>query len=214
MFGLAAGSHSMSQEEIINICKQSHPQLTALLLILLQPEDAASILSHLPLSLVFELSLRILQTETADPLAISTIHDSFKNIVTLQSDRIYINRNDVLIDILLHMNYLLRRDVILYLREIENIAISYTGILIVEDIVILNDTFVCDIVRSTSLTDILSILRIIPEEVKAKILSCYPDETIQQIKSDLEWGGSIRVEIIARASQKLVTRINTLLALQ
>lgn len=198
----------MINQNMLSLFENEHPQIAALLLIMLPSHIAGMILSQLPVSIALELAERMITTENIDTGALEKVASKLHHEFNIAVERLSINKNDVVIEILLHTEYMRRREIILDLRETKGIALSYPSVLIIEDITKLDCSLLCSVLSKIHIGEVLTILRIAPEEIKDKILSCYPEETAREIKSDLDWAGAVSIDTIAQTCQKVVTIIN------
>jgi len=201
----------MLDQNILTVFEKEHPQFGALLLIMLPVHSAGMILSQVPISMAFELVLRIINTQNIDTDILEKITRKLYPEFDIAIERLSIDKYDVILEILLHTDYIRRREIILELRETQGIFLSYPGVLIIEDISKINPSLLCHILSKIKLDEITTILRITPENIKELIFSCYSKEEVLEIESNLEWAGAVPLDTIAHTCQKIVTLINNVI---
>jgi flagellar motor switch protein FliG len=198
----------MLDQNILTVFEKEHPQIGALLLIMLPVHIAGMILSQVPISMAFELVTRVIKTQNIDIDTLEKITRKLYPQFDIAIERLSIDKYNVILEILLHTDYIRRREIILELRETQSIFLSYPGVLIIEDLPKINPSLLCHIFSKITIDEILTILRITPENIKELIFSCYSEEDVLGIKSNLEWAGAVPLDTIAHTCQKIVTLIN------
>lgn|GEM_PF-3410610 len=61
---------------------------------------------------------------------------------------------------------------------------------------------------SVEQNDLTLALRVADDEIRGKIFRCIEKETVAEIRSDLDWAGSVKMDDVPVASEKIILLVN------
>ena len=194
--------------------QNENPQLIALILAYLKPEQSAKVLNCLAPNVQYKVALKIAQMETANPEIISEVEkiveSRFSNIVA--SDFSKAGGTKTLADILNSTDRSTEKNVI-DTMEIEkpDLAEDVRSLMFVfEDIVQLDDSSIQRVLREIDTKELALSLKGAKEEVKQKILKNMSERAQAVILEDMEYMGPVRTKEVQRAQSKVVGVIKAL----
>jgi len=194
--------------------QNENPQLIALILAYLKPEQSAKILNCLTPNIQHKVALKIAQMETTNPEVISEVEkiveSKFSNVVA--SDFSKAGGTKALASILNNADRSTEKNVI-EMMEIEtpDLATDVRNLMFVfEDIIKLDDASVQRILREIDSKDLALSLKGSKEEVKQKVLKNMSERAQGVLLEDIEYMGPVRVKEIQKAQFKVVSTIKAL----
>ncbi len=194
--------------------QNENPQLIALILAYLKPEQSAKVLNCLAPNVQYKVALKIAQMETANPEIISEVEkiveSRFSNIVA--SDFSKAGGTKTLADILNSTDRSTEKNVI-DTMEIEkpDLAEDVRSLMFVfEDIVQLDDSSIQRVLREIDTKELALSMKGAKEEVKQKILKNMSERAQAVILEDMEYMGPVRTKEVQRAQSKVVGVIKAL----
>ena len=194
--------------------QNENPQLIALILAYLKPEQSAKVLNCLAPNVQYKVALKIAQMETANPEIIyeveKIVESRFSNIVA--SDFSKAGGTKTLADILNSTDRSTEKNVI-DTMEIEkpDLAEDVRSLMFVfEDIVQLDDSSIQRVLREIDTKELALSLKGAKEEVKQKILKNMSERAQAVILEDMEYMGPVRTKEVQRAQSKVVGVIKAL----
>lgn len=194
--------------------QNENPQLIALILAYLKPEQSAKVLNCLAPNVQYKVALKIAQMETANPEIISEVEkiveSRFSNIVA--SDFSKAGGTKTLADILNSTDRSTEKNVI-DTMEIEkpDLAEDVRSLMFVfEDIVQLDNSSIQRVLREIDTKELALSMKGAKEEVKQKILKNMSERAQAVILEDMEYMGPVRTKEVQRAQSKVVGVIKAL----
>lgn len=191
-----------------NFLVTEHPQTIALILCLLEPEQAAAVLETLPDETRSNVTMRIAETQRIPDSALEEIEEVLK----VQLD---INKNKegktfqgtkVIADILNHCD---RRTEQMILDNVESqnsdLADSIKELMLVfEDLEQIDDRGIQLILKDVNTEELSLALKTASDAIKDKIFSNMSQRAVKILKEDMESKGPVKVSDVERAQQNIV----------
>ncbi len=194
--------------------QNENPQLIALILAYLKPEQSAKVLNCLAPNVQYKVALKIAQMETTNPEVISEVEkiveSRFSNIVA--SDFSKAGGTKALADILNSTDRSTEKNVIDTMEvEKPELAEDVRSLMFVfEDIVQLDDSSIQRVLREVNSKELATSLKGAKEEVKQKILKNMSERAQAILLEDMEYMGPVRTKEVQKAQSKVVGMIKAL----
>ena len=194
--------------------QNENPQLIALILAYLKPEQSAKVLNCLAPSIQYKVALRIAQMETTNPEVISEVEkiveSKFSNVVATDFSKA--GGTKALASILNNTDRSTEKNVIEMMEvELPDLAENVRSLMFVfEDIVQLDDSSIQRILREVDSKDLATSLKGTREEVKNKILKNMSERAQSVLLEDIEYMGPVRTKEVQKAQSKVVGIIKAL----
>ncbi len=194
--------------------QNENPQLIALILAYLQPNQSAKVLNCLPPEVQAEVAIKIAEMDTTNPEILSDIEkivESKFSSVMIQ-DFSQAGGIDTLANILNRTDSATERNV-LELLEIENptLADEVRELMFVfEDIKSLDDKTVQRILREVNTKDLALALKGTKQEVREKIFSNMSERAQQMLRDDMEYLGPVRAKDVQEVQSQICVIIKAL----
>lgn len=194
--------------------QNENPQLIALILAYLKPEQSAKILNYLAPAVQHKVALKIAQMETTNPDVISEVEkiveSRFSTIVATDFSKA--GGTKALANILNSTDRATEKNVIEQMEmETPELAEDVRSLMFVfEDIVQLDDSSIQRVLREIDSKDLATSLKGTKEEVKQKILKNMSERAQAVLLEDMEYMGPIRSKEVQKAQSKIVGVIKAL----
>ncbi len=196
---------SSSNDLLLEVIKDEHPQTIALVLSHIKEQRAAQILSALPIELQAEVIIRIANMKTVSSEIISHIEDSLRE-KSHGHERVHtggiktaagiLNRADIDVEKQI-MESIARQDAELAER-ISDLMFTY------DDIVLINDIGVQKLLQEIDENDLLMALKASTEEIKNKFFKNMSERRRQSIQEDLETMPPVRLRDVQSAQGRIL----------
>jgi len=194
--------------------QNENPQLIALILAYIKPEQSAKVLNSLSPSIQHQVALKIAQMETTNPEVISEIEKivetRFSDVIA--SDFSKAGGTKALADILNNSDRATERNVI-ETMEIENpeLAEDVRSLMFVfEDIIQLDDASIQRVLREVDVREMAMSLKGAKDEVKNKLLKNMSERAQAGLLEEIEYMGPVRSREVQKVQSKIVGIIKTL----
>ena len=194
--------------------QNENPQLIALILAYLKPEQSAKVLNCLPPSVQHKVSLKIAQMETTNPEIISEVEkiveSKFSNVVIQDFSKA--GGTEALASILNRTDRATEKNVIEMLEEeTPQLAEDVRSLMFVfEDIVNLDDRAIQRILREVDTKDLALSLKGSRDDVKDKILRNMSERAQAILLEDMEYMGPVRAREVQEVQSRIVGIIRML----
>lgn len=194
--------------------QNENPQLIALILAYLKPEQSAKVLNCLTPEIQYKVALKIAQMETTNPEVISEVEkiveSKFSNVVA--SDFSKAGGTKALASILNSTDRSTEKNVIETMEiEIPELAEDVRSLMFVfEDIVQLDDASIQRVLREVESKDLATSLKGAKNEVKDKILRNMSERAQGILLEEIEYMGPVRTKEVQKAQSKIVGVIKAL----
>lgn len=194
--------------------QNENPQLIALILAYLKPEQSAKVLNCLPPNVQHKVSLKIAQMETTNPEIISEVEkiveSKFSNVVIQDFSKA--GGTETLASILNRTDRATEKNVIEMLEEeTPQLAEDVRSLMFVfEDIVNLDDRAIQRILREVDTKDLALSLKGSRDDVKDKILRNMSERAQAILLEDMEYMGPVRAREVQEVQSRIVGIIRML----
>ena len=194
--------------------QNENPQLIALILAYLKPEQSAKVLNYLAPDVQHRVGVKIAQMETTNPEVISEVEkiveSRFSNIVATDFSKA--GGAKTLADILNSTDRTTEKNVIEQMElETPELAEDVRSLMFVfEDIVQLDDASIQRVLREVDSRDLATSLKGSKEDVKQKILKNMSERAQAVLLEDIEYMGPVRSKEVQKAQSKIVGIIKML----
>lgn len=194
--------------------QNENPQLIALILAYLKPEQSAKVLNCLAPNVQYKVALKIAQMETTNPEVIAEVEkiveSRFSNIVATDFSKA--GGTKTLADILNSTDRSTEKNVIDTMEvEKPDLAEDVRSLMFVfEDIVQLDDSSIQRVLREVDTRELATSLKGAKEEVKQKILKNMSERAQAILLEDMEYMGPVRTKEVQKAQSKVVGTIKAL----
>lgn len=196
---------SSSNDVLLEMIKDEHPQTIALVLSHIKEQRAAQILSAMPVELQAEVIIRIANMKTVSSEIISHIEDSLRE-KSHGHERVHtggikaaagiLNRADIDIEKQI-MESIARQDAELA-EKISDLMFTY------DDIVLITDIGVQKLLQEVDENDLLMALKASTEEIKNKFFKNMSERRRQSIQEDLETMPPVRLRDVQSAQGRIL----------
>jgi flagellar motor switch protein FliG len=196
---------SSSNDTLIEMLKNEHPQTIALILSHLKEQRSAHVLASLPHELQTDVIIRIANMKTVSPEILAQIEDSLRE-KSHGSERVHtggvksaasiLNRADIDIEKQI-MEAITKRDPDLA-DKISDLMFTY------DDIILINDMGVQKLLQEIDENDLLMSLKASTEEIKNKIFKNMSERRRQSIQGDLQTMPPVRLRDVQSAQGRIL----------
>ncbi len=194
--------------------QNENPQLIALILAYLKPEQSAKVLNCLSPSVQHKVSLKIAQMETTNPEIISEVEKIVENKFSsvMVQDFSKAGGTEALASILNRTDRTTEKNVIEMLEEqTPELAEDVRSLMFVfEDIVNIDDRAIQRILRDVDTKDLALSLKGSRDDVKDKILRNMSERAQAVLLEDMEYMGPVRAREVQEVQTKVVSVIRAL----
>ncbi len=190
-----------------NFLMTEHPQTIALILCLLEPVQAAEVLSALPDTVKNDVAIRIATTERIPESAIEEIEEVLKGQLDISKSKgRKIGGTKTIAEILNQCDRSAEEKIFEKIEEQNGeLAESIRQLMFIfEDIVKVDDRGIQTILKETSTDDLSLALKTASDALKEKIFKNMSQRAGQLLKEDMETRGPVKVSDVERAQQNIV----------
>ncbi|MGI5850693.1 MAG: flagellar motor switch protein FliG [Caldicoprobacterales bacterium] len=200
--------------QLLNFIQNEHPQTIALIMAYLSPQQAAIILSALPMEKQAEVASRIAMMDSTSPEIIKEIERILEKKLSsmVTSDFTTAGGIEAIVDILLSVDRGTEKHIMesLEMRDSELAEEIKRRMFVFEDIVTLDNRSVQRFLREVDNNDLALALKTASEEVNRVIFSNISKRLQDMLKEDMEFMGPVRLRDVEDAQQKIVNIIRRL----
>jgi len=190
-----------------NFLVTEYPQTIALILCLLEPEQAADVLELLPEDLRDDVTIRVAKTQRIPESALQEIEEVLKVQLDIKgnSDGKKLKGTKVIADILNYCRRSTERNVLKRV-EIQNseLAESIREMMIVfEDIEKIDDRGIQMIIKDVNTEELSMALKTASDTIKEKIFASMSQGSVKLLKEDMEAKGRVKLSDVEAAQQNI-----------
>jgi flagellar motor switch protein FliG len=199
---------SVDSKTLLNILVGEHPQTIALILCLLEPVQAARVLTSLPDELMADVSIRIANIERIPESAIAEINEVLKGQLDVGKGKgKKLGGIKTMADILNQCNKNNEQIILEKIFEQNNtLAESIKCIMFTfEDLVKVDDRGIQAILKEISTEDLALALKTTSEALKEKIFKNMSQRAAQILKEEMQTKGPVRVSDVEKAQQIILS---------
>lgn len=201
--------------QLLSFLQDEHPQLIALVLSHMGPEQAVTVLARLSPALQAEVAHRIALMERCSPDVVRLVESSLErrlSSVLQPTDVSTVGGLQPLVDIINRSDRATERSLLegLAERDAELAEQVRSHMFVFEDIVLLDDRSVQLLVREVEVADLAAALKGVREEVRSKVLSNMSERAAANLVDEIEVLGSVRLSAVEEAQGRVVQAIRAL----
>ncbi|MGB9715113.1 MAG: flagellar motor switch protein FliG [Thermodesulfovibrionales bacterium] len=193
---------------LLNFLIGEHPQTIALIISLLEPAQAAEILTSLPEELMADVTMRIAMTEKISQTAIEEINEVLKgNLKISKGKEKKIGGVKIVAEILNQCNRTYEETILEKITEKNsNLAESIRQHMFVfDDLVKVDDKGIQTILKEVSTDELAIALKTCSEALKEKIFRNMSQRAVQILKEEMQTKGPVRVSDVEKAQQGIIS---------
>ena len=198
---------SVDSKTLLNIIVEEHPQTIALILCLLEPVQAAKVLTSLPDELMADVSIRIANIERIPESAIGEINEVLKGQLDVGKGKgKKLGGIKTMADILNQCNKNNEQIILEKILEQDNtLAESIKqSMFTFEDLVKVDDRGTQAILKEISTEDLALALKTTSEALREKIFKNMSQRAAQILKEEMQTKGPVRVSDVEKAQQTIL----------
>jgi flagellar motor switch protein FliG len=192
---------------LVNYLVTEHPQTVALVICLLEPLQAAEVLSALPEKIKADVAMRIASTERIPEHAVEALKEVLQGQLEMgKSKGKKLGGTRMIAEILNQCDRSTEQSVLGSIEEQNNtLAESIRKLMFVfDDLVKLDDRGMQMILKETSAEELSLALKTASEALKDKIFKNMSQRAAQILKEDMQTKGPVKVSDVEKAQQNIV----------
>jgi len=192
---------------LVNFLVTEHPQTIALIICLLEPMQAAEVLSALPEAIKGDVAMRIASTDRIPENAIEELKEVLKGQLEMGKNKgKKLGGTKTIAEILNQCDRSTEQAVIGKIEEQNNImADSIRKLMFVfDDLVKVDDRGIQMILKETGTEELSLALKTASEALKEKIFKNMSQRAAQILKEDMQTKGPVKVSDVEKAQQNIV----------
>ncbi len=192
---------------LVNFLVTEHPQTIALIICLLEPMQAADVLSALPEALKSDVAMRIASTDRIPEHAIEELKEVLKGQLEMgKSKGKKLGGTKTIAEILNQCDRSTEQSVLGKIEEQNNnLADSIRKLMFVfDDLVKVDDRGIQMILKETGAEELSLALKTASEALKDKIFKNMSQRAAQILKEDMQTKGPVKVSDVEKAQQNIV----------
>lgn len=201
--------------QLLSFLQDEHPQLIALVLSHMGPEQAGMVLCSLAPGLQADVAHRIATMERCSPETVRLVEQALErrlSSVLQPSDTSVVGGLQPLVDIINRADRATERLLLEGLAELDpELAEQVRAQMFVfEDITMLDDRSIQLVVRGVETADLAAALKGVRDEVRQKITGNMSERAATNLIEEIEVLGSVRLSVVEEAQTKIVQTIRAL----
>lgn len=200
--------------QLLGFIQNEHPQTIALILAYLQADQASLILSALSPELQVDVARRLAKLDQTTPEVVEEVEGTLEKKLSafVTQDVTPAGGIEVAVDVLNRVDRATEKLIMETLEEDDpELAEEIRKRMFVfEDIIMLSDRDLRTVIQEADGRDWQYALKVVSDEVAAKIFKCMSKRQAQIIQEDMEFLGPIRLKDVEDAQQRIVSVIRRL----
>lgn len=200
--------NQLDPKALFNFIKNEHPQIIAVILVHLDPRQAAATLREFPENMQSELLYRISQTENVSPNILEDIDRSLqKEILQIENlERGKLGGLHSVAEILNQMDSATEENILQHMEEFKpGIAEEIRKLMFIfEDLAEVDDRSMMAILKEVNNETLKLALKTASDKLKEKIFKNMSERAGQMLKEDLEVMGPARLKDVEAAQQEII----------
>jgi flagellar motor switch protein FliG len=189
--------------------KFERPQIVALVLAHLPPDQAAHVLSVLPEHLQGEVALRLTTMLPTDPEIVQSVEEVLLQQLSSSENAAFteVGGNESIIEILNNVGRTTEKKILDYLAQVDEQVANQIKekMFTFDDILSLDDRSIQIILRDVPQEDLRLALKGVPENVKEVFFRNMSQRAAETLKEDLEATGPVRLRDVEAAQSRIVS---------
>jgi flagellar motor switch protein FliG len=198
----------MEPRAIAEMIRLEHPQIVAIVLAYLDPDQAASVLGHLPEWLRADVVLRIATLDGLQPNALSELDEIVEKQFagSARGAQTSLGGAKAAASILNMMEAGLETAVIDHMRKVDEALVGRIEDLmfVFDNLIEVDDRGMQELLRQVQSEQLLLALKGCDEELKAKIFRNMSQRAAEMLKDDLEARGPVRLAAVEAAQKEIL----------
>lgn len=198
----------MEPRAIADIIRLEHPQIVAIVLAYLEPDQAAAVLGHLPEWLRADVVLRIATLDGLQPNALNELDEIMEKQFagTARGAQASLGGPKAAASILNMMEAGLDTTVLEHMRKVDDALVGRIEDLmfVFENLLDVDDRGMQELLRQVQSEQLLLALKGCDEELKAKIFRNMSQRAAEMLKEDLEARGPVRLAAVEAAQKEIL----------
>lgn len=201
-------ARKLEPKVLVNFLRNEHPQTVALVLAVLDNQQAAQVLAELPEDTQIEVVIRMAELDKVSPEILVDIdrvlQDELLSVEGMEGQRL--GGVETVAEILNNADRALEAAVLEGVEEQrEALADEIRRLMFVfEDLLNVDDRGIMAILKEVSTDDLKIALKISSDELKEKVFSCMSSRAVEMLKEDMEIMGPTRVKDVEGAQQAII----------
>ena len=200
--------------QLTSFIENEHPQTIALVLAHLHTDQAATVLSLLPMEVQIEVAKRLAEMDRTSPEVVQEVEKVLKDRLLSIGGQDYTAAGGIeaLVDILNRVDRATEKTILEDLEEQDPVLAEEVKKLmfVFEDITLLDDRSIQVVLKEIDMKDLTLALKAASEAVMTRIVSNMSDRAAEMLKEDIEFMGPVRLRIVEDAQQRIVNVIRRL----
>ncbi len=199
----------MDPRAVVDLIKNEHPQIIAIILSYLESDQAAEVLTLMPDKVRHDLMLRIATLDGVQPAAMKELNDTLekqlKGSSGVQSS--HIGGIKTAANILNFVETSVESSIMEKLKEVDgDLGQDIQDLMFVFDNLIdVDDRGIQTLLREVSTDNLLLALKAADDELKEKIFSNMSSRAAEMLKDDLEAKGPVRLSEVEASQKEILT---------
>jgi flagellar motor switch protein FliG len=198
----------MEPRAIAEMIRVEHPQIVAIVLAYLEPDQAASVLGHLPEWLRADVMLRIATLDGLQPNALSELDEIVEKQFagSARGAQTSLGGPKAAASILNLMDAGLETAVIDHMRKVDESLVGRIEDLmfVFDNLIEVDDRGMQELLRQVQSEQLLLALKGADEELKSKIFRNMSQRAAEMLKDDLEARGPVRLAAVEAAQKEIL----------
>ncbi len=201
-------ARKLDPKALVNFLRNEHPQTVALVLSVLDPQQAAAILAELKEDLQVEVVMRMAELDKVSPEILVEIdrvlQEELISVESMEGQRL--GGVETVAEILNNADRALEAAVLEGVEEQrEELAEEIRRLMFVfEDLINVDDRGIMAILKEVSTDDLKLALRTASDELKEKVFKNMSSRAVEMLKEDMEIMGPVRVKDVEGAQQAII----------
>ncbi|GAA4965612.1 flagellar motor switch protein FliG [Kineococcus glutinatus] len=207
--------HQADPQQILTFLSGEHPQVIALVVAHLRPDQASMILSGLDAEVQADIAYRIATMESTSSEYVRMVEDVVQrrtSTVLQAKDNTAVGGVQPLVEIINRADRGTERSILEGLEKVNpSLAEEIRGLMFVfEDITSLDDRAIQLVLRGVETTDLATALKGVKESVRDKILRNVSERARENLLDEIDMLGPVRMSAVEEAQSKIVQVIRGL----
>lgn len=199
---------NLDSETLLNLIREEHPQIIALILTHLDPDKAADILVALPDETMSDVALRICHLERIRPGVMEDINDFFLNkMITIEnSESQIVGGVNKIAEIMNSVDRTTEENIMLNIEKMDPSLTESIRLLMFtfEDLSALSDQDMQILLKEFPKDELVLALKTASIDLKDLILKNMSERAAQMTMEDLEAMGAVKLHDVEKAQQNIV----------
>ncbi len=199
----------MEARSVADVIRNEHPQIQAIVISYLDPDQSAEILSHFTEKARLDVMMRVASLDTVQPSALQELNDILERQFSGSSSSQTKNMGGykVAAEIMNHLDGSIEADLLDSIKEVdEDMGTQIQDLMFVfENLKDVDDRGIQSLLREVSSDVLIIALKGADEELQDKIFSNMSKRAAELLRDDLEAKGPVRLSEVEAAQKEILT---------